>query len=113
MGVGDMYRSMFPILRFASLALAAVAFLSASTWAPKAQSLVRVVLELYIAAFLLVRFSPVSPREPLRDFDRQAAFYAGVLILLAATSELVPRVGDRVKNKIRRILGLEPRNSDQ
>ena len=84
MGVGDLYRSMFPILRFSSLALAAVAFVSASTWAPKAQSLVRVVLELYIAAFLLVS-SPVSPREPLRDFDRQAAFYAGVPILLAAT----------------------------
>lgn len=62
-------------------------FLFALTWfglwskAPQYLKFFETVLQMYIAFFLIINFSPVSSKAPLNEFSKGIAFAAGLLLL--------------------------------
>ena len=62
-------------------------FLFALTWlglwsrAPEYLKLFETVLQLYVALFLIINFSPVSSKNNLNEFSKGIAFGAGLLLL--------------------------------
>ena len=62
-------------------------FLFALTWlglwskAPQYLKLFEAILQMYVALFLIINFSPVSSKAPLNQFSKGIAFGAGLLLL--------------------------------
>lgn len=62
-------------------------FLFALTWlglwskAPEYLKLFETILQLYVALFLVINFSPVSSKANLNEFSKGIAFGAGLLLL--------------------------------
>lgn len=62
-------------------------FLFAATWlglwskAPKYLKVFETILQLYVAIFLIINFSPVSSKANMNEFTKGIAFGAGLLLL--------------------------------
>jgi len=61
--------------------LFALAWLGLWSSAPKYLKLFETVLQLYVAIFLIINFSPISSDLDLNDFTKGIAFGAGLLLL--------------------------------
>ena len=82
------YETQYAIFNFVNsilLILLIVSFLGISTVAEKYKGPVEMLMQIYVAAFLIIRFNPFVEKPNFSPLDRKVAYSAGVF-MLATTS---------------------------
>jgi hypothetical protein len=82
------YETQYAIFNFVNsvlLILLVVSFLGISTLAEKYRGPLEMIMQLYVAAFLIIRFNPFVEKPNFSPLDRKVAYSAGIF-MLATTS---------------------------
>ena len=82
------YETQYAIFNFVNsvlLILLVVSFLGISTLAEKYRGPLEMIMQIYIAVFLIIRFNPFVEKPNFSALDRKVAYSAGIF-MLATTS---------------------------
>lgn len=79
------HQTTFQYIRYVSYVVTIIAFTGVMTINPEYISVIESIIQLYVAAFLIIKFNPlVKHKKALSDFDRQITYTAGVFLFFSS-----------------------------
>ena len=97
---------LFDIVNNVMLGLLLISYIGVSSLAPNYLEMLRMVVQIYISLFLIVRFNPYTKRASFSGLDRKVAYSAGIFIF---TSTIIAKY---VTSKISKNTGLKDKETD-
>lgn len=79
------HQDTFQYIRYAFYIITIITFTGIMSVDPKYLNVLEAIIQVYIAAFLMVKFNPlVKSKKDMSDFDRQIAYTAGVFLFFTS-----------------------------
>ena len=74
---------LFDIAHKVMLALLVVSYIGVWNLAPEYLEMLRMIVQIYISLFLVIRFNPYVKRASFSELDRKVAYSAGIFIFMS------------------------------
>lgn len=74
---------LFDIISNAMLALLIISYIGVWKLAPDYLEMLRMIVQIYISLFLIIRFNPYVKRATFSDLDRKVAYSAGIFVFMS------------------------------